>query len=130
MSLETCFGREQNLFLEDQEHAARLVAPSPVLTWDRFRQLLEQTDPRYAHQRIDLNYPRELGLRAALAGVCDQAVAAVQRMFPYWQETGMLLTICIQAAFRLDGSFFLVATLIPLLGKTEGNWTLAAANSC
>ena len=42
----------------------------------------------------------------------------------------MLRTICFQAAFRLDGSFFLVATVIPLLGRTEGNWTFAAANSC
>ena len=44
--------------------------------------------------------------------------------------TDILPTLCIQAAFRLDGSFFLVATLIPLLGRTEGNRTSAAANSC
>jgi len=54
----------------------------------------------------------------------------LERMFPIWQETDMLRTHCIQAAFRLDGSFFLVATRIPLLGRTEGNWTSAAANNC
>ena len=60
-----------------------------------------------------------------------QALAQLlERMFPYWQETNMLRTLCIQAAFRLDGSFFLVATVIPLLGRTEGNWTFAAASSC
>jgi len=78
MSLETCFGREQNLFVEDEAHAARLVAPSPVLTRDRFRQLLSQPDPRYAHQRLELNYARPLGLEAAIRAVCDEAVAAVR----------------------------------------------------
>jgi hypothetical protein len=54
----------------------------------------------------------------------------LQRMFPMSESIGILITICIQAAFRFSGSFFLVATLIPLLGKTDGNATFAAANSC
>ena len=43
------------------KHAARLVVTSPVLSGSRFDQLLEQTDPRYAHERIDLNYHRQAG---------------------------------------------------------------------
>ena len=54
----------------------------------------------------------------------------LKRMFPMSESIGILITICIQAAFRFSGSFFLVATLIPLLGKTDGNATFAAANSC
>jgi len=79
MSLETCFGVERNLFVEDPQHAARLVVNSPVLSESKFNQLLEQTDPRYRHARIDLNYDGERDLHSALAAIAEQAVAAVRR---------------------------------------------------
>ncbi len=78
MSLETCFGREQNLFEETPEHAARVVVDSPVLSVSKFNRLLALEDPRYAHERIDLNYAEQTGLRQAINTVCDQAVAAVR----------------------------------------------------
>ncbi|MFQ5993530.1 MAG: glutamate synthase large subunit [Acidiferrobacterales bacterium] len=78
MSLETCFGREYNLFEETPEHAARLVVDSPVLSTSKFSRLLAITDPLYAHALIDLNYSADGSLREAIEAVCDQAVAAVR----------------------------------------------------
>jgi glutamate synthase (NADPH/NADH) large chain len=78
MSLETCFGRERNLFEETPEHAARLVTESPVLSEEKYRKLLGLNDPQYAHVTLSLHYDPELGLRAAVEALCDQAEAAVR----------------------------------------------------
>jgi len=78
MSLETCFGAERNLFVDDPQHAARLVVNSPVLSESKFSQLLQQQDVAYRHMRIDLNYATDSNLRAALMAICDQAVDAVR----------------------------------------------------
>ncbi|MDZ4262249.1 MAG: glutamate synthase central domain-containing protein, partial [Pseudomonadota bacterium] len=69
MSLETCLGREMNMFEETAEHAARLLVDSPVLSHSKFTQLLTLDDPKYAHVRIDLNRPA--GLKAAVQAICD-----------------------------------------------------------
>ena len=79
MSLETCFGRERNLFEETAEHASRLLVDSPVLSVSKFQQLLALEDARYAHHAIDLNYPRDETLEQALVRICDEAVAAVRQ---------------------------------------------------
>jgi len=78
MSLETCLGREKNLFEETPGHAQRLLIDSPVLSAGKFNRLLALDDPAYLHERIDLNYPREQDLRSAIEAVCDRAVAAVR----------------------------------------------------
>ncbi|MDQ2696080.1 MAG: glutamate synthase large subunit, partial [Pseudomonadota bacterium] len=78
MSLETCLGAEGNMFEETEEHAPRLVANSPVLTEGRFRALLEVQDQRYPHQVIDLNYPQDEGLEAAIRRICAEAEAATR----------------------------------------------------
>jgi glutamate synthase (NADPH/NADH) large chain len=78
MSLETCFGAERNLFVDDPQHAARLVVNSPVLSESKFSQLLQQQDAAYRHTRIDLNYATDSNLRTALTVICDQAVHAVR----------------------------------------------------
>ena len=80
MSLETCFGRERNMFEETPEHADRLLVDSPVLSTSKFKQLiaLGEQNPDYASRRIDLNRPLEQGLEEALAAICDEAVAAVK----------------------------------------------------
>jgi len=78
MSLETCFGREQNLFEESENHATRLLVSSPVLSPAKYRQLLEINDPAYAHVEIDLNYPKDSNLESALQNICDQAVKAIK----------------------------------------------------
>ncbi len=78
MSLETCFGRERNLFSETPEHAARLTVDSPLLSEQKFCKLVGLKDADYAHEVISLNYAPALGLRQAIEQVCDQAVAAVR----------------------------------------------------
>ena len=78
MSLETCFGRERNMFEETPEHAARLLVDSPVLSHSKFQQLLALDEGDYRHARIDLHYPESGHLREAIEAVCDQAVAAVR----------------------------------------------------
>ncbi|MFZ5595021.1 MAG: glutamate synthase large subunit [Pseudomonadota bacterium] len=78
MSLETCLGREQNMFEETPAHALRLIIDSPVLSTGKFRQLLAVKDPGYTHALIDLNYPRTTALRQAIETVCDQAAAAAR----------------------------------------------------
>ncbi len=80
MSLETCFGREKNMFEETPEHAARLLVDSPVLSSSKFRQLLALGDrnPDYRSLKISLNRPAAHSLRDNLQAVCDEAVAAVR----------------------------------------------------
>ncbi|MEZ5543055.1 MAG: glutamate synthase large subunit [Pseudomonadota bacterium] len=79
MSLETCFGVERNLFVADPLHAARLMVNSPVLSGSKFSQLLEQSDPRYRHARIDLSYGPDGNLRDALEAIAARAVEQVRR---------------------------------------------------
>ncbi len=78
MSLETCLGREMNMFQETKEHAARYTIDSPVLSEGKFRRLLILKDHHYAHQLIDLNYGSDKSLKDAIVAVCDQAVAAAR----------------------------------------------------
>ena len=80
MSLETCFGRERNMFAETPEHAARLLVDSPVLSSSKFKQLLTlgKDNPDYTHQSIPLNRPATQTLRDAIDAICDEAVAAVK----------------------------------------------------
>ncbi|MEK7321464.1 MAG: glutamate synthase large subunit [Pseudomonadota bacterium] len=78
MSLETCFGRERNLFEETPAHATRLVAESPVLSDEKYRKLLSLDDADYSHTKLSLQYDPAVGLRAAIETVCAQAEAAVR----------------------------------------------------
>ncbi len=79
MSLETCLGREKNLFRETHHHAQRLLVRSPVLSREKFDTLLAMDDePGYGHVRIDLQYdPAELSLEEAIERITDRAIAAV-----------------------------------------------------
>jgi glutamate synthase (NADPH/NADH) large chain len=80
MSLETCFGQENNLFEETEDHAERVVVDSPVLSDSRFRQLLAlgKTDSNYKSSIISLCYKPELGLEAAVDAIVAQADQAVR----------------------------------------------------
>ncbi len=49
-----------------------------MLTEGRFQTLLTNPDGDYPHDRIDLHYPADEGLQAAIERVCDEAVAAVR----------------------------------------------------
>ncbi|MEQ1440518.1 glutamate synthase large subunit [Fontimonas sp. SYSU GA230001] len=85
MSLECQLGAEKGMFEETPERAARLLIDSPILSEAKFKRLLAigNDDPAYAHHIIDLNYSPhagepEVGLKAAVEHVCDEAVAAVK----------------------------------------------------
>ena len=77
MSLETCFGRELNIFEEAESHARRLVVDSPVLSKTKFQQLLTHEDTAYAHAKIDLDY-FDGDLEQAINNICDRAEQAVR----------------------------------------------------
>jgi glutamate synthase (NADPH/NADH) large chain len=78
MSLETCFGREMNMFEDTPEHAKRWRTRSPLLSISKFAQLVNNADPDYAVEQIDLNYPTSGNLRGALAAICERAERAVR----------------------------------------------------
>ncbi len=93
MSLETCFGREMNMFEENSEQAARLLVDSPVLSMSKFNQLLSLDNEQYQSKTIDLNFPDqsisnpgksapgESGsglLVPAIKNICETAEAAVR----------------------------------------------------
>jgi glutamate synthase (NADPH/NADH) large chain len=80
MSLETCFGRERNLFEETPEHAQRLVANSPILSEQKFHRLMTNPDQgNYAHTIIKLSYdPTKSSLEEAIKGIARQAEIAVR----------------------------------------------------
>ncbi|NQZ52783.1 MAG: glutamate synthase large subunit [Piscirickettsiaceae bacterium] len=80
MSLETCFGREHNLFEESEKHAARLVVDSPVLSENRFQQLMAKgdSDDKYQSINISLHYSGDVDLADAVDAIADQAEAAVR----------------------------------------------------
>ena len=78
MSLEVSFAGESNPFEEREGFVTRLVASSPVLSEGKFRGLLDMKEPVFRHERIDLGYPADVGLRDAIVDICDRAVTAVR----------------------------------------------------
>lgn len=78
MSLETCLGKERNIFQEGPELAKRIVLGSPVLSASKFNDLMQMKVPGFKAQTIDLNYAEEIGLEAAIKEVCVQAAQAVR----------------------------------------------------
>jgi len=78
MSLETCFGREMNMFEQTAAHANRILMNSPVLSTTKFEQLINQDNPDYASTRIDLHYDEGSTLEEAINIITDQAVAEIK----------------------------------------------------
>ncbi|MGL5157467.1 MAG: glutamate synthase large subunit, partial [Acinetobacter junii] len=80
MSLETCLGREQNVFEQGPEHADRIIISSPVLSNSKMQQLrdVEKEREGYGVVDIDLNYAEAEGLQAAIARICEEAAQAVR----------------------------------------------------
>ncbi len=80
MSLETCFGREKNLFEETQENALRTIVNSPVLSHTKLNALLAlgKKDSNYTSETISLNYPHAVDLKTAINDISDKAVAAIK----------------------------------------------------
>jgi len=78
MSLNTCFGRELNMFDESEEHARRLEVQSPVLSPSMMKQLTTLVDENYQKQTLSLHFNAEqTSLEEAILKLCDEAVNAV-----------------------------------------------------
>ena len=79
MSLETCIGREHNVFHETASHAFRVLLPWPVLNYVKYQTLLGLDQRYYRNVRFSLNYkPETQGLREALEALVESCVSAVQ----------------------------------------------------
>jgi glutamate synthase domain-containing protein 2/glutamate synthase domain-containing protein 3/glutamate synthase domain-containing protein 1 len=79
MSLETCIGREHNVFHETASHAFRVLLPWPVLNYVKYQTLLDLDQRYYRNVRFSLNYePAAIGLREALEELAQACVSAVQ----------------------------------------------------
>ncbi|MEM9100825.1 MAG: glutamate synthase large subunit [Pseudomonadota bacterium] len=78
MSLETCIGREHNVFQETTGHAHRVIIESPVLNYAKMQKLLSLQQEHYQHKRINLNFNRGGCLKTALQKVGDMAVKLAQ----------------------------------------------------
>ncbi len=78
MSLESCLGKELNLFKESEEHAGRVVIESPCLTEYRFKQVIGINDPGYQSTQIDLNRDSAMPVGEAIDQIVDEAIAAVR----------------------------------------------------
>jgi glutamate synthase (NADPH/NADH) large chain len=80
MSLETCFGREHNLFNEKAEHANRLIVSSPVLSEQKYVDLLSWHDKGFPNDKLSLGYdPEKISLEQAINELADQAERASRR---------------------------------------------------
>lgn len=80
MSLETCVGREMNVFTETEDHAHRAILSSPVLSKSKLDRLLSLNDPAFQSVVIDLNYsPDEKTLKEAVTDLCKDAEDAVNK---------------------------------------------------
>jgi glutamate synthase (NADPH/NADH) large chain len=78
MSLQTQIGPECNIFVPAPEHARQIVLNSPILSQRKLRQIIGMKDFGITSEFIDLQYPLEDSLEAAIDRVCDQAEAAVR----------------------------------------------------
>ena len=78
MSLETCIGAEQNVFSETPDHARRIILRSPILIPTQFDQLVNVNREGFAVHRIDLNYDKSIGLKAAIEAICEEAEQSVR----------------------------------------------------
>ncbi|MGB1346187.1 MAG: glutamate synthase large subunit, partial [Pseudomonadales bacterium] len=79
MSLETCLGRERNIFQEGPELAKRIVLGSPVLSSSKYTDLLHMNVPGMRVYSININYDPAVGLEQAIKDICAEAEAAVHK---------------------------------------------------
>jgi glutamate synthase (NADPH) large chain len=80
MSLETCFGREHNLFKESSDHADRLIVNSPILSEQKFVDLKSWHDDGFPNETLSLAYnPNQTNLKQAIEDLQDQAERASRR---------------------------------------------------
>ncbi|HHL32043.1 MAG TPA: glutamate synthase large subunit, partial [Oceanospirillales bacterium] len=78
MSLETCFGREHNLFQETDGLAYRAIISHPIINFAKLQQIKALDQRYYQFQQLSLNYPIYQSLQVALKNLCDRAVELVR----------------------------------------------------
>ena len=78
MSLETCLGREQNVFEQSPDHADRLIISSPVLSNSKMHLIRTLVREGYGQAEIDLNYPESEGLGVAVKRICEESAQAIR----------------------------------------------------
>ena len=78
MSLETCFGREHNVFQETNGLAYRAIVAKPVLNYAKLQQLLDLDQNYYQQQLLSLAYEQNNSLAEAISELCDKAVKLVR----------------------------------------------------
>ena len=77
MSLETCLGAERNVFEETPEHANRIILTSPVLSRQKFYNLVNLQREGFEQEKLSLSYDPQVGLKQAIIDLCDQAEKSV-----------------------------------------------------
>ncbi len=79
MSLETCIGREHNVFHETASHAYRVLLPWPVLNYVKYQTLLGLDQRYYRNVRFSLNYDMAANsLREALESLVEACVSSIK----------------------------------------------------
>jgi len=78
MSMETCFGREHNVFQETNALAYRAIIETPVLDYAKIQQLKSLDQEFYRFDSISLNYPKNENLEEELIKITDKAVELVK----------------------------------------------------
>ncbi len=80
MSLATSLGPELNVFVETPAHANRAMLSSPILSPNKFQQILQLEKPGFAAEKVSLLYnPDDKGLQRAIEDVTATAAAAVRK---------------------------------------------------
>lgn len=77
MSLETCIGKEKNVFIEDDAHAHRIILTSPVLSPLKFNGLKNTGSDEFKYTTLSLAFNADVGLQTAIENLKAQAEAAV-----------------------------------------------------
>ncbi|MBT8051714.1 MAG: glutamate synthase large subunit [Xanthomonadales bacterium] len=79
MSLDTCIGREHNVFHETASHANRVLLPWPVLNYVKYQTLLGLDQRYYRNVHFSLNFdPSMTDLESALTKLADDSVRAIE----------------------------------------------------
>ncbi len=79
MSLETCFGREHNLFQETNGLAYRAIISQPIINFAKLQQIKALDQKYYQYQALSINYPIYESLEKAIKKLCDDAVDLVNK---------------------------------------------------
>ena len=78
MSLDTYLGPDLNVFEESSEHAHRLTINSPILSFRKFKLLMDINNDEYPHELIELNYKKDNDLQDAIRKISAKAVKAAK----------------------------------------------------